>query len=86
VQDYIDALSWADAAGGVPGLIKRSQANLGVIEKVCTLVCSGVNMHVQGQRGLQWHTGPDVSTLPSREYDCVVCVFLFVFNASAVCR
>lgn len=33
-QDYIDALTWADAEGGVPGLIKRSRANLGVIEKV----------------------------------------------------
>lgn len=32
VQDYIDALAWADATGGVPGLIKRSQANLSVIE------------------------------------------------------
>ncbi|KAG5182669.1 phosphoserine aminotransferase [Tribonema minus] len=32
VEDYIDALAWTDSSGGVPGLIKRSQANLSVIE------------------------------------------------------
>jgi phosphoserine aminotransferase len=33
VEDYIDALTWADSCGGLQGLIKRSKANLGVIEK-----------------------------------------------------
>ncbi len=33
VEDYIDALSWCDSVGGVDGLIKISNNNLGVIEK-----------------------------------------------------
>lgn len=32
VADYLDALAWCERAGGVPGLIARSQANLKVIE------------------------------------------------------
>ena len=32
VADYLDALAWADAAGGVPGLIARSEASLKAIE------------------------------------------------------
>lgn len=32
VEDYIDALAWADSVGGVPGLIKRSQDNYRVLE------------------------------------------------------
>lgn len=32
VADYLDALQWADAAGGVPGLMARSRANLKAIE------------------------------------------------------
>lgn len=32
VEDYIDALTWADTIGGLQGLIKRSKANLGVLE------------------------------------------------------
>ena len=32
VEDYIDALTWADSIGGVPALIKRSEDNLKVIE------------------------------------------------------
>jgi phosphoserine aminotransferase len=31
VEDYLDALAWADAEGGVPGLIARSQANLAAV-------------------------------------------------------
>ena len=33
VEDYIDALQWADSIGGVPALIKRSEENLAVVEK-----------------------------------------------------
>ncbi|GAX10220.1 phosphoserine aminotransferase [Fistulifera solaris] len=33
VEDYIDALQWADSIGGVPGLKKLSLNNLAVIEK-----------------------------------------------------
>ncbi|GMH77274.1 hypothetical protein TrRE_jg7670 [Triparma retinervis] len=32
VEDYIDALTWADSIGGVPALIQRSVDNLKVIE------------------------------------------------------
>ena len=32
VEDYIDALQWADSVGGVPGMVQRSLANLAVIE------------------------------------------------------
>jgi phosphoserine aminotransferase len=32
VEDYIDALMWADSIGGVPALIKLSQDNLAVVE------------------------------------------------------
>lgn len=31
VEDYIDALAWADREGGVNGLIKRSEANLSAV-------------------------------------------------------
>ena len=33
VEDYIDALEWADSIGGLPGLIKRSNNNLKIMEK-----------------------------------------------------
>ena len=33
VEDYIDALQWADSIGGVPALVKKSKENLGVLEK-----------------------------------------------------
>jgi len=33
VEDYLDALAWADSVGGVPGLQKLSLDNLGVLEK-----------------------------------------------------
>jgi phosphoserine aminotransferase len=32
VEDYIDALKWAEAAGGLPALIARSDANLAAID------------------------------------------------------
>ncbi len=32
-QDYLEALKWAESIGGLAGLKKRSQKNLGVIEK-----------------------------------------------------
>jgi len=33
VEDAIDALKWAEAVGGLPGLVKRSNANLAAFEK-----------------------------------------------------
>lgn len=33
VEDCIDALRWAESLGGLPGLIKRTQANLKAVEK-----------------------------------------------------
>jgi phosphoserine aminotransferase len=32
VEDYLDALKWAEAVSGVPGLIQRTQANFGLID------------------------------------------------------
>ena len=32
VEDYIDALAWADSIGGLPGLVAKSKVNLGVVE------------------------------------------------------
>jgi len=31
VEDYLDALKWADASGGLSGLIERSESNLNII-------------------------------------------------------
>ncbi len=33
VEDYLDALQWADQAGGLPGLIERTQTNFAVLER-----------------------------------------------------
>ena len=32
VEDYLDALQWADSIGGLQGLMKRTQSNLAVLE------------------------------------------------------
>ena len=43
VEDYIDALSWADSLGGVPALIKRAEDNLAVVDKFVSENSSWIN-------------------------------------------
>ena len=33
VEDFLDALQWSDSVGGLQGLIQRSEANLGVLDR-----------------------------------------------------
>ena len=35
IEDFIDALKWADSIGGLDGLIQRSNENLAVLENFC---------------------------------------------------
>lgn len=47
VEDYIDALEWAESLGGVAGLQKRSQDNLAVIEAFVAENSSWINFLAQ---------------------------------------
>ena len=43
VEDYIDALTWADSLGGVPALVKRAEDNLAVVDKFVSENSSWIN-------------------------------------------
>lgn len=47
VEDYLDALQWAEASGGLNGLIKKSEANLSVLENFVSKNSSWINFLAQ---------------------------------------
>ena len=65
VEDYLDALTWAESVGGLKGLIARSNANLERAGATGSQECGWAGFLAEGRRDpLQHHRSASRSSIP----------------------